>query len=119
MCADDGGVACCAVSVHPSGSYPGTATMPQTWLFDGDDPFDFAYWVQPNARTVYENYTYRKDWQRLCVQHRLWEFTPSRFEPDTGIRYPDRWTVDSRTPLECKWISPSATSVSFRSASSR
>ena len=43
-----------AVSVHPSGSYPGTATMPQTWLFDGDDPFDFAYWVQPNARTVYE-----------------------------------------------------------------
>jgi hypothetical protein len=102
-----------AVTPHKSGSYPGTATTPQTSLFDGTDPFDYGYWVQPNARTVNENYTYRNDWQWVCVRHRLLEFTPSRYESITGILYPDRWTVDKQTAWECKWISPSATSVGF------
>jgi hypothetical protein len=102
-----------ALTVHRSGSYPGTATTPQTWLFDGNDPFDYAYYVQSNARTVNQNYTYRNAWQWVCVQHRLWEFTPSHYDSNTGILYPDTWTVASRTAWQCKWISPSANSVRF------
>jgi hypothetical protein len=104
-----------AVTAHKSGSYPGTATTPQTWLFDGSDPFDFAYWIQPNARTVNENNTYRNAWQWVCVRHRLREYTPPRYESSNGILfvYDEKWTVASQTPWECKWISPAATSVRF------
>ncbi len=100
-----------AVTVHPSGPYPGTATRPQTWLFDGSDPFDYAYYVQPNARTVYESPRYPGSWQWVCVQHRMWNYTPASYSG--GIVYPAKWSIDSRTPWECKWISPAASSVNF------
>src|SRR5215210_7524521 len=86
-----------AFVVRTQGRYPGTATHPVTYLFDGDDPFDQAYWVQANARTVNENYTYRGVWQYTCIMHRLLKFTPGHYDPNSGVLYPDSWAVDQRT----------------------
>ena len=107
-------------SVSSTGSYPGKATVPVAQLtppvstcnststqctIDLGGPY-----LTSSARTIYENPTYGKSYQYVCITHRLLRWTPPTFSLGVLLST-GGWVVDQVATPACGYISPAQTAI--------